>query len=321
VYCKNRSPHASLYWKTPFQLRNDGKIPDLSHLRVFGTICYAHIPKKLTRKLDEKAVKCVMIGYSTKHNAYLLLDLKTHTEFVSASVNFGDEDFEPAEERERSMPEIYSPNYFRRQLQLPIDDIEYVSTMTEIRINDEEASSADLLPVAPASAEANISSNANNEQHSDEQSIDSYGSDRDYVPSELSSTSDLSLLTAPARQLTAMITNFVRSTSVIKEDVSLHQDWCYSILTETNSNDLIERKEWYSAYISQNININPKFKEAIDGPFKEDFLKAIKREYNSLKQNGVFSKPIKLPDGKRTLDTKMVLKIKESESINDPPVF
>ena len=67
VYLQNRasanvgvSPH-ELYF---------GKKPKLAHLRVFGCIAYVHLPKEKRRKLDAKAEKCILIGYSDEQKNY-----------------------------------------------------------------------------------------------------------------------------------------------------------------------------------------------------------------------------------------------------------
>ena len=39
------------------------KKPDVSHMRVFGCLAYAHIPEDERRKLDKKAVKLRLVGY------------------------------------------------------------------------------------------------------------------------------------------------------------------------------------------------------------------------------------------------------------------
>ena len=41
-----------------------GTKPNLRHLRVFGSIAYVHVSKEKRRKLDAKAEKCILVGYS-----------------------------------------------------------------------------------------------------------------------------------------------------------------------------------------------------------------------------------------------------------------
>ena len=44
-----------------------GKKPNLGHLRLFDNIAYVHVPKEKERKLDAKAEKCILGGYSDGH--------------------------------------------------------------------------------------------------------------------------------------------------------------------------------------------------------------------------------------------------------------
>lgn len=37
--------------------------PDVSHLRVFGSMCFRHVSEQLKRKLDDKSQAIILIGY------------------------------------------------------------------------------------------------------------------------------------------------------------------------------------------------------------------------------------------------------------------
>ena len=47
-----------------------GKKPILAHMRVFGSIAYIHVLKEKRRKLDAKAKKCILVGYSYEQKGY-----------------------------------------------------------------------------------------------------------------------------------------------------------------------------------------------------------------------------------------------------------
>jgi hypothetical protein len=57
----------------------------------------------------------------------------------------------------------------------------------------------------------------------------------------------------------------------------------------------------------------PNFTQAINGSQRIQWTAAIQEEYKSLKEKHVFSEPCLLPKGFKTLDTKLVLKLKEPE--------
>ena len=46
------------------------KKADLSHIRIFGSIAYVHIPDEKRQKLDPKSEKMILIDYSFKKNGY-----------------------------------------------------------------------------------------------------------------------------------------------------------------------------------------------------------------------------------------------------------
>ena len=89
VYLRNRSPTRAVDGMTPFEAWNNVK-PDVGHLRVFGCLCYAHIPKDERQKLDVKARKCIMLGYGTETKAYRLYDVERSKVVFSRDVVFNE---------------------------------------------------------------------------------------------------------------------------------------------------------------------------------------------------------------------------------------
>jgi transposase InsO family protein len=68
-------------------------------------------------------------------------------------------------------------------------------------------------------------------------------------------------------------------------------------------------------------DMNPTFEQAMKTKHKYQFLKAIKKEYDSLDQNRVFAEVPSIPNGLTALGTKMVLKIKETQDKDMEQVF
>lgn len=77
VYLINRCPTKVVCKQTPFEAWR-GRNPQIRHLRVFGCICYAQIPKTNSYKLDEASEKFICVGYSTMLKGYRLFSLKTN---------------------------------------------------------------------------------------------------------------------------------------------------------------------------------------------------------------------------------------------------
>jgi hypothetical protein len=83
VYIQNRigdevSPHEQYF----------GTKANLRHLRVFGSIAYVHIPKEKRKKLDVKAEKCILVGYSDEQKGYKCYNPQTKQACVSRGVVF-----------------------------------------------------------------------------------------------------------------------------------------------------------------------------------------------------------------------------------------
>ncbi|MCO5552239.1 hypothetical protein L7F22_005751 [Adiantum nelumboides] len=76
----NRCPTRALKTITPYESWYDKK-PSISYLRVFGCLAYAHIPQQLHGKLDDKAVKCIFVGYSSGSKGYRLYNPATNKIF------------------------------------------------------------------------------------------------------------------------------------------------------------------------------------------------------------------------------------------------
>jgi len=80
VYLINRSPTRSFPNTTPIEA------PNVQHLKVYGSITYAHVPKAERSKLDDKAEKTIFIGY--KHRGYKLYNPMTKNVIISRDVTF-----------------------------------------------------------------------------------------------------------------------------------------------------------------------------------------------------------------------------------------
>ena len=79
AYVINRLPSSVLSGKSPFY-HVYGHDPSLSHLRVFGCLCYATILNS-SDKFGSRSEKSVFIGYSNEKKGYKLLSLETKKYF------------------------------------------------------------------------------------------------------------------------------------------------------------------------------------------------------------------------------------------------
>lgn len=68
VYIQNKTPHRALGKKSPEEVFIGRKL-EVSHLRIFGSMAYCHIPDEKQSKLDQTAKKGFLLGYSDTSKA------------------------------------------------------------------------------------------------------------------------------------------------------------------------------------------------------------------------------------------------------------
>lgn len=88
VYVRNRVTSSSLLrGDTPHHLRI-GKVPDLSHLRIFGSNRFYTVNKSKSKKLDPRSRPTVFVGYSSQSKGCKLWDLMSRKMIVFRDVTF-----------------------------------------------------------------------------------------------------------------------------------------------------------------------------------------------------------------------------------------
>jgi len=84
TYILNRTPTKRLKAITPEEAWSNEK-PSVSHLKVFGSVCYKHVPDQQRRKLDDIGVSLILVGYHTT-GGYILFEPKIGQVVVSRDV-------------------------------------------------------------------------------------------------------------------------------------------------------------------------------------------------------------------------------------------
>ena len=87
VHLLNRCPTKALDNITPFEAYS-GRKPCIAHLRIFGALCYGHVPKELKHKLESKSVKGIFVGYATYEKGYRVFDPVTKKLILSIDIVF-----------------------------------------------------------------------------------------------------------------------------------------------------------------------------------------------------------------------------------------
>lgn len=91
TYLQNRLPSKPLEkGVTPLEVWS-GKKPSVNHLKIFGCVCYVHVPNEKRRKLDAKAKPGIFVGYSNESKGYKVFLLSEEKIEVSRDVTFDEE--------------------------------------------------------------------------------------------------------------------------------------------------------------------------------------------------------------------------------------
>lgn len=76
VYLYNRTPHSSISFRTPFEAKYGYK-PNISNIKIWGSLAYRKEPKEFVGKLDPRVQPYYLTGYLSS-NLYRLIDLKSN---------------------------------------------------------------------------------------------------------------------------------------------------------------------------------------------------------------------------------------------------
>ncbi|KAL4376201.1 hypothetical protein GQ457_02G024740 [Hibiscus cannabinus] len=90
IYLSNRSPTKNVDNVTP-QEAWSGRKPSVRHIRVFGSIAYAHVPDQGRLKLDDRSSKYVFIGYDSNSKGYKLFNPSNGKIVISRDVEFDEQ--------------------------------------------------------------------------------------------------------------------------------------------------------------------------------------------------------------------------------------
>ncbi|PNX95813.1 retrovirus-related Pol polyprotein from transposon TNT 1-94 [Trifolium pratense] len=274
VFIMNRVPSSAIKGRIPFDVLY-GKLPELSQLIVFGSLCYVSSEDTHKSKFDNRARKCVFLGYRPGMKGYVALDLHNHAIITSRHVIF----------EETVLPYPVNTTTPSWELHSPSNSSSPLSTSPIELTNDHETT--------------NQTSNDQIPSPSTEPFIDNTPviSDHDIVDSPITPSSpplrkSTRLKKPPSRLMDYNcnavthktpypITNFISHSHLSPT----YSSYCLSLLTDQEPNSYAEasQSEWW--------------------------VKAMQSELNALANNHTW-KIVDLPAGVKPIGSKWVYKIK-----------
>ncbi|TMW59503.1 hypothetical protein Poli38472_004572 [Pythium oligandrum] len=110
AYLINRMMSMSKPGTTPHEICFRIK-PDMTHLRVFGSMGYAHVDASKRTKLDPKSFKCRFLGYAENSKGYKVLNEETGKVVISRSVVLDEREVGGIYEQGGSVETVFYPMY------------------------------------------------------------------------------------------------------------------------------------------------------------------------------------------------------------------
>ncbi|XP_050896672.1 uncharacterized protein LOC127103459 [Lathyrus oleraceus] len=135
-YLINRTPSTILNGKTPYEMLH-GQQLEYEHLKIIGSLCYAHNQRRDGDKFASRSKKCMFIGYPYGKKGWKLFDSETENIFVSRDVEFIETEFPfvvATTLRKDDLPNNWN---FAESVHDAIDDIDEIDhTLSIQRSND-----------------------------------------------------------------------------------------------------------------------------------------------------------------------------------------
>lgn len=82
------------------------RLPPYNHIRVFGSLNYAHNHERGRDKFASRSRKCIFLGYPPGKKGWKLYDLDKQTTFVSRDAIFYEDQFPFADQAVRTSPSL-----------------------------------------------------------------------------------------------------------------------------------------------------------------------------------------------------------------------
>lgn len=289
-YLKNRCPTRAFgkqfIDKTPAEIWFGSK-PDLSTIRIFGSICYNHIPDENRKKLDAKSNKCIMLGYGTTFGTYRLWDVERNKLVIGRHVTFYEKPIlNRAKIIEISNSEAVAGDpQILNELETDLDD-ESEEGLDNTADDDEDDSFMDANDTSVHGT--NMDDTGNNDDEIHDANLDCIGNIQGAVHGiRKNNTGNIEL----------------RRSSRVRKPVQRYGDFEYENFEFGNMAHALSANEYV-----QNDPISMKeAKQRSDWP---QWKGAINEEYSSLMKNGTWTL-CKLPGNRRAISCKWVFKLKQ----------
>lgn len=334
VYVLNRTGTSTVKDKTPFQLWHN-KDADIHKLKEFGSIVYTHIPKEKRKKLEKKATKCLLVGYSD--NGYRVFNTETKNVQVSRdlvfSTNVNNVQFKCSKDCIENGAQVKQKESKNKKENKKEKNKKYHENRNENSNN--KVNESVIVNLFPYDDPQNMNQDSSSEQTNDssddltagieiESTSATAENETTNASSEREQNNDKSTISNTSELTSATNANISSDDSVIfvdsydtsVDETSMDVNNGSTICNVTQRNIIESRTR--SGAQSSNVESatallgfsEPQtYDEALNSPDKDHWISAMNDEFNSLIKNGTWILT-ELPKGEKAIDNRWVFKVK-----------
>lgn len=345
IYLKNRSPTAALSGTIPEQVWTGSKV-DLSHLRVFGCKVFSLIPDCHRQKLDSKSKQYIFVGYCQDSKGYRLVDPLFPKKIIkSRNVHFIEmNNNNIAKINDNNILNLNKDNISNMNNNGILNSNENnVSNMNNIILNYNNSNNiSDTNNLELFDLETYNNNNMQNDNFT------SVTDNLSVTAGDVATVEPSTGFEAPSQNVASSEKSASNNEQVASSEKSLRQgeqcfspqspDFKYQSCSDIDDDESPDELVAPQRSVRSTRGIPPKrfgdyevdfsllcqsyvldepqsYEDAINSPQKDEWLEAMKCEYNSLIENGVWML-VERPLNKNIIKTKWVFKVKQDTSGN-----
>ena len=305
VFIINRTPCSSINFKSPQELWS-GEITNLSNIKIFGCKTFVYINEKDRDKLSSRALECIFLGYDIHKKAYKVLDPKTNKIMPAKFIEF----------RENELPCKKQPDYFICELNKPKKNVK-INKNTEPKQKSKNSEDFDITQEKETASD-DSSYNDCSTQSTDDEFLSAENKSAQDLDQIFNRASPVLRRSSRKKVQTEKFIEYNKSKQrkVKKTKQSALVDTAIGGMCNESNEEEEEEEEnlfVFASSLYSSIAEPQTFNEALKSEEKDQWIQAMKNEYEKVIQNKTWEL-VECPKNVNVIGSKWVYKKKSDQT-------